>query len=93
VDLAVAGGRAAEAVRALSSELRGQRLRILGPEDFVVFKVLSTRGQELIDGASVLRTLGAGVDRAVVEGELSTLAAAIPDHPVERWRRLLEIRF
>jgi hypothetical protein len=45
--------------RALRSTLRGQPIRLLTPEDFVVFKILSTRKQDLIDAESMLSRLGA----------------------------------
>jgi hypothetical protein len=75
--------------RALESTLRGQPIRLLAPEDFVVFKVLSTRDKDLDDAASVLSTLGAEIDRARIDAEVVTLQDAVPDHPVtERWRRV-----
>ncbi len=75
--------------RALDSTLRGQPIRLLTPEDFVVFKVLSTRDKDLDDAASVLATLGPEIDRARIEAEVLTLQGEMPDHPVaERWRRV-----
>jgi hypothetical protein len=77
--------------RALDSTLRGQPIRLLTPEDFVVFKVLSTREQDLIDARSVLASLGADVDRESIESLLGALARQLPDHPIaERWRRVNE---
>jgi hypothetical protein len=77
--------------RALDSTLRGEAIRLLTPEDFVVFKLLSTREQDLLDAASVLRGLAAELERGVVEVELEALQREIPDHPsAERWRRVLE---
>jgi hypothetical protein len=78
--------------RSLGSTLRGQRLQLLSPEDFVVFKALSTREQDLIDAASVLRELGSELERASVEAELAGLAGTLADEPVaERWRRILAL--
>ena len=74
--------------RALDSTLRGQVIRLLTPEDFVVFKVLSTRDKDLDDAASVLATLGSEIDRERIEAEILGLQEDVPDHPVvERWRR------
>jgi len=74
--------------RALDSTLRGRSIRLLTPEDFVVFKVLSTRDRDLDDAASVLATLGSEIDRRRIEAEVLGLQEAVPDHPVvERWRR------
>lgn len=74
--------------RALDSTLRSQPIRLLTPEDFVVFKVLSTRDKDLDDAASVLATLGSEIDRQRIESEILALQEQVPDHPaVERWRR------
>lgn len=79
--------------RALDSVLRGQPIRLLTPEDFVVFKVLSTRDKDLDDAASVLATLGSEIDRARIEAEVLTLQREVPDHLVsERWRRVCATR-
>lgn len=77
-------------IRALGSTLRGQPIRLLTPEDFIVFKILSTRELDLDDARSVLASLGAEVDRGQIESEIATLQRAEPDHPVEdRWRLVL----
>lgn len=82
---------AAYARRALASTLRDQAIRLLTPEDFVVFKVLSTREQDLVDAASVLASVGSDLDRAAIALEVDTLAVELADHPVrERWERVLE---
>lgn len=52
--------------RSLTSTLRDRELRVLTPEDFVLFKVLSTRALDLEDAASVLRGLGAEIDRELL---------------------------
>jgi len=76
--------------RALAATLRGQPIRLLTPEDFVVFKVLSTREQDLIDAESVLSSVGAELDRGWIESEVAALQRVVPDHPIsERWRRVL----
>jgi len=76
--------------RALSSTLRDQSIRLLTPEDFVVFKVLSTRELDLDDARSVLLSLGAEIERGLIESEVATLEREEPDHPIsERWRRVV----
>ena len=75
--------------RSLDSTLRGQRIRLLSPEDFVVFKVLSTREQDRIDAASVLRALGHELDREALDAELDTLREELADEPIaERWSQV-----
>jgi hypothetical protein len=75
--------------RSLSSTLRTQPIRLLTPEDFVVFKVLSTRELDLDDARSVLLSLGAEIDRGLIESEIATLEGEEPGHPIsERWRRV-----
>jgi hypothetical protein len=75
--------------RAIGSRLRGRAIRVLTPEDFVVFKILSTRARDLDDAISVVRSLGAGLDVAQVEAEVRSLAASAPDHPItDRWRAI-----
>lgn len=80
--------------RALTSTLRAQPIRLLTPEDFIVFKVLSTRELDLDDARSVLASLGAEVDRALIGSELQTLARELTEHAVaERGARVLgEVR-
>jgi hypothetical protein len=68
--------------RALASTLRGGPIRILGPEDFVVFKVLSTRDRDLDDAASVVAGLVDALDVALIEAEVGRLTATLPDHDV-----------
>jgi hypothetical protein len=76
--------------RALSSTLRGQSIRLLTPEDFVVFKVLSTRALDLDDARTVLSSVGPELDLGQVESDVATLERELPDHAVaERWRRVL----
>lgn len=75
--------------RAPSTTLRDQEIRALGPEDFVLFKILSTRELDLEDASSVLRSLGLDLDRALVEREVEVLARTVASHPVrERWARV-----
>lgn len=76
--------------RALSGTLRGQRLSVLSPEDFVLFKVLSTRARDLEDARSVLAGLGSDVDVSFVASEATRLAAELPEHDTaDRLRQVL----
>lgn len=76
--------------RAIAGELRGQRLRVLAPEDFVLFKVLSTRDRDLEDAATVLRSLAGRIDLAQVRREAALLTVEISSHDVAgRLQRLL----
>ena len=75
--------------RAVTGELRGEKVRIVTPEDFVLLKVLATRDRDLEDAASVIRIVGSGLDLKSIEVEIGALASEIPDHDiVERWKRL-----
>jgi hypothetical protein len=68
--------------RALSGELRGRAVRVLAPEDFVLFKVLSTRARDIEDATTVLASLGDRIDRALIRAEAERLAGELPDHDV-----------
>jgi Aminoglycoside-2''-adenylyltransferase len=75
--------------RAMEGELRGQIVRVLAPEDFVIFKLASTRERDLEDAATVLRRAGTEVDRAILADEVVALDAELPDAGIAaRWRRL-----
>lgn len=75
--------------RSLTSTLRDREIRVLTPEDFVLFKVLSTRALDLEDAASVLRSLGEDLDRELLHGELDALAETVTAHPIrERWEQV-----
>ncbi len=78
--------------RALESSLRGRPIRVLTAEDFVLFKLLSTRERDLADAASVVRSLGLDLERELIEDEVGRLAdASLPEQNVTaRWRRVLE---
>jgi hypothetical protein len=78
--------------RAVEGVLRAEPLRVVSPEDFVLLKVLSTRERDLEDAASLLRSPALRLDTAVVEDEVSRLAAEIAEHDVAgRWRRVVEM--
>jgi hypothetical protein len=68
---------AAAVARAVKAPLRGRDVAVLTPEDFILFKALSTRDRDLDDAASALRRSGDMVDVAAVEKEARTLAAEI----------------
>jgi hypothetical protein len=75
--------------RALEAPLRDQTVRVLTPEDFVLFKLLSTRDLDLEDAASVYRFSGDFLEHHLVEREVEVLAGEIPDQDVRsRYARL-----
>lgn len=79
--------------RALTGTLRDERGSVLTPEDFVLFKILSTRDRDLEDAASVLRSLSNRIELALIEREVERLAVEIPDHDIvarhARLRRMI----
>ncbi len=79
--------------QSVCSQLRGRKICVLTPEDYVLFKVLSSRARDLSDGASVLEHLGAEVDRAYIDSEVALLSTEIPEHPVKpRWEEMCDLR-
>jgi hypothetical protein len=77
--------------RSTATTLRKREIQVLTPEDFVIFKVLSTRELDLEDAASVMRALGPDLDTGLLEREISVLAGSVGTHPVrERWERVHE---
>lgn len=74
--------------RAAESTLRDTPVRVLTPEDFILFKLLSTRDRDLDDARSVLAGLGAELDSDLVQVEVEALAPGLA-HPLhERWSRI-----
>ena len=72
--------------RGIESNLRRRPIRVLTPEDFVLFKLLSSRERDLADARSVIQSLGADLDRALLEEEVRRLAPSLPEHPIsDRW--------
>jgi len=76
--------------RAIESSLRNRPIHVLTAEDFVLFKLLSTRDRDLEDAESVTRNLGADLEREEIEIEVERLAGTTLQHDVaSRWRRVL----
>lgn len=73
---------AAMLARTVRGTLRGQELRVVSPEDFVILKVLVTRERDLDDARSVLAKQQGRLDQALIERELDELARELPDHDV-----------
>jgi Nucleotidyl transferase of unknown function (DUF2204) len=72
--------------RATEDDLRGRRIRVVAPEDYVIFKALATRDRDVEDAASVVRRVGDVLDHALIDREAESLAAEIPDWDVRgRW--------
>src|SRR5262245_53337330 len=61
--------------RSVRGPLRDREIHLLAPEDFVIFKALSTRDRDVEDAASVVRRLGTLLDVALVDREVEALAA------------------
>ena len=59
--------------------LRGQLVRVVTPEAFVLLKALSTRDRDLDDAASVLRRSGHVMDLGEIAREGALLAQELPD--------------
>ncbi|MDM7916669.1 MAG: nucleotidyltransferase [Candidatus Eisenbacteria bacterium] len=63
--------------RAPEAPLRGRTVKVLTPEDFIIFKVLSTRDRDVEDAAGVLRRSRDLVDLEGIRREIETLAEEI----------------
>ena len=75
--------------RCVRAPLRDEVIPVLVPEDFVLFKVLSTRDRDLEDAASVVRRLGGSFARDLVDEECDRLSREIPDHEVRHSTRII----
>jgi len=74
--------------RVLEGELRGKRIRMVSPEDFVLLELLSTRDREIADASSVSRQSTLSLDLELIECEIEALAKTT-DHPIRaRWHRV-----
>ena len=61
-------------------------MRILTVEDFILFKVLSTRDRDVEDARSALGRSGAVLHEELLEGEIAGLATELVDVDVRgRW--------
>lgn len=72
--------------RSMRAPLRDRELSVLTPEDFVLFKLLSSRDRDLADADSVLKRGGQRVDLRLIDREVEVLAGEITDHDIAgRW--------
>lgn len=72
--------------RAVTTSLRGHEIRLLTLEDFILFKVLSTRDRDLHDAHAALARSRAALDRGLVLEEIAALSRELPDVDVTgRW--------
>jgi len=70
--------------RAVRSTLRDRPLRVLTLEDFILFKMLTTRDRDLEDARAAIRRSKAALDRVLLDDERAALAAELPDVDIER---------
>ena len=68
--------------RGVAGSLRGVPIRVLSPEDFVLFKLLSSRDRDVEDAATLLRAPDLPLDRAFIDAEVRRLGAEILDHDI-----------
>jgi hypothetical protein len=73
---------AAMIARVLHGTLRGQELRVVSPEDFVILKVLATRSRDLEDARSVVEKQRARLDQSLLEAEIAQLTDELADHDI-----------
>lgn len=72
--------------RAAGTTLRDRPVRLLTLEDFVLFKLLSTRDRDLEDARAALVRSAAALDRTLLTEEIDRLSSELPDVSVaERW--------
>jgi len=76
--------------RSVDAPLRSQMITVVSPEDFVLLKLLSTRGRDIDDARSVLSHIGDSLDNDLIKEEVGALARELPDVPIEtKYRDLL----
>jgi hypothetical protein len=68
--------------RSIRGQLRGQELRVVTPEDFLILKALATRDRDLEDARSVVEKQRHRLDHELMEREIIALADEITDHQV-----------
>lgn len=79
--------------RAVTGSLRGQQIRAISPEDFVILKVLATRERDLEDALSVIEAQRTRLDETLIRTEIQQLIEEIPDHDIRgRFARLSRSR-
>lgn len=79
--------------RSVTSRLRDEPVVLLTPEDFVVFKVLSSRDRDVLDAASVVRRNPGSLDLPLIGTTIGSLATELPDHDLlGRWSRVQAAR-
>jgi hypothetical protein len=71
--------RAAVLSRVTTGTVRGARLPVVTPQDFVLLKCLSDRPQDGRDAGSVLRSSAEFIDRDALRAEAALLATEHPD--------------
>lgn len=72
--------------RAVTTTLRQRTIRLLTLEDFILFKVLSTRDRDLEDARAAMARSGHALDRELVADEVVMLSNELPDvDVVGRW--------
>lgn len=73
---------AAALARALDAPLRHRAVRLIAPEDYIIFKALSTRDRDLDDAASVWGRNAGRLDVACIHEEARLLADEWDGHDV-----------
>lgn len=72
--------------RAVESTIRDVRIRLLALEDYVLFKVLSTRDRDLEDARAAVHRSRTALDLPLLEDEIAILTAELPSVDVTgRW--------
>lgn len=82
--------RSAALDRAVEAPLRDRTVFVLTPEDFILFKLLSTRDRDLRDAASVCRRSGSLLDDELLEREVGLLADEVTDCEIKTRRARLQ---
>jgi hypothetical protein len=84
--------RSAALRRALTVPVRDRMVSALSPEDFILFKLLSTRDRDLRDAVTVLRKTGVYLNGNLISREVALLAGEVPDSGIrERLGELVRL--
>lgn len=76
-------------MRSVEGPLRGKKIKIVSPEDFIIFKILSTREKDIEDAVNVLKELKKKIDYQLIEKEIAILEKSIPNHNIkDRWNKV-----